>query len=75
MVASLRACEKADFGPPARDRIKIAEKSILASPGKWGKKRSKIGKMTRKPIFEPFFLFLSDFFLIFLAKIDFSAIF
>ena len=56
-LASLRAWEKADFGPEARNRIKLAEKSILASPGNREKIAQKRGKMTRKPIFEPFCYF------------------
>ena len=73
----MRAWENANFGPPARNRQKIAEKSILASPGKLGKDRPKIGNMARKPIFEPFFLFCNEFFPYFPgeARIDCSAIF
>ena len=63
-VASRRAWENADFGPEARNRKKIAEKSILNGE----KKRTKIGKMARKPIFEPFFLFLGDFSPVFRAR-------
>ena len=58
----MRAWENADFGPPARNRKKIAEKSKLASPGKYGKNRPKIGKMAQKSVFGPFVLFWGDFF-------------
>ena len=58
-----RAWENANFGLPARNRKKKSPKIDFDLTRKIGKKnRPEIGKMARKTIFEPFFLFWGDFF-------------
>ena len=58
------AWENADFRPEARNRKKNRRKIDFGLTRKIGKK----SPQNRKPIFEPFFLFLGDFFPIFQVR-------
>ena len=76
-VAIPIALYRPQIGPPARNGKKMAEKWILAPPGKKGKNGRKMGKwpffdpfLANFPIFRPFFPFFPGG-----AKIHFSAIF
>ena len=75
--AILVAWYRPHFAPPARNGKKMAEKWILAPPGKWPKNGRKMGKLpflthflANFPIFRPFFSHFPGG-----AKIHFSAIF